>query len=171
MRNYLFACVESEARLGLLAQGCDPTMGVPHADQRNRNSLVRNETHEARTGRVVAARNTSQSIAAAAVCNAHVARAGRRSAADLADRVRDVWRAREQTQAPALRCVPAESAARLQERDRAETRLVFAQRDGGRDGLIARSLLAYSRDCEDTASAALGSFAEARGLVALAPLG
>ncbi|MGC9993575.1 MAG: CRISPR-associated endonuclease Cas1 [Candidatus Cybelea sp.] len=40
MRNYLFACLESEARLALLAQGCDPTMGVLHADQRNRDSLA-----------------------------------------------------------------------------------------------------------------------------------
>jgi hypothetical protein len=40
MRNYLFACVESEARLALLAQGCDATMGVLHADQRNRDSLA-----------------------------------------------------------------------------------------------------------------------------------
>jgi CRISPR-associated protein Cas1 len=40
MRNYLFACCESEARLALLAQGCDPAMGVLHADQRNRDSLA-----------------------------------------------------------------------------------------------------------------------------------
>ena len=40
MRNYLFACLESEARLALLAQGCDPTLGVLHADQRNRDSLA-----------------------------------------------------------------------------------------------------------------------------------
>jgi CRISPR-associated endonuclease Cas1 len=40
MRNYLFACLESEARLALLAQGCDPTMGVLHTDQRNRDSLA-----------------------------------------------------------------------------------------------------------------------------------
>ncbi|HEV3092004.1 MAG TPA: CRISPR-associated endonuclease Cas1 [Candidatus Cybelea sp.] len=40
MRNYLFACLESEARLALLAQGCDPAMGVLHADQRNRDSLA-----------------------------------------------------------------------------------------------------------------------------------
>ena len=40
MRNYLFACAESEARLALLAQGCDPAMGVLHADQRNRDSLA-----------------------------------------------------------------------------------------------------------------------------------
>jgi hypothetical protein len=40
MRNYLFACVESEARLALLAQNCDPQMGCLHADQRNRDSLA-----------------------------------------------------------------------------------------------------------------------------------
>ena len=40
MRNYLFACAESEARLALLAQGLDPTLGVLHADQRNRDSLA-----------------------------------------------------------------------------------------------------------------------------------
>jgi hypothetical protein len=40
MRNYLFACVESEARLALLAHGCDPSLGVLHADQRNRDSLA-----------------------------------------------------------------------------------------------------------------------------------
>ena len=40
MRNYLFACLESEARLALLAHGCDPQMGCLHADQRNRNSLA-----------------------------------------------------------------------------------------------------------------------------------
>jgi hypothetical protein len=40
LRNYLFACLESEARLALLAHGCDPTMGVLHADQRNRDSLA-----------------------------------------------------------------------------------------------------------------------------------
>jgi CRISPR-associated endonuclease Cas1 len=40
MRNYLFACLESEARLALLAQGCDPQMGCLHADQRNRDSLA-----------------------------------------------------------------------------------------------------------------------------------
>jgi CRISPR/Cas system-associated endonuclease Cas1 len=40
MRNYLFACVESEARLALLAYGCDPAIGVLHADQRNRDSLA-----------------------------------------------------------------------------------------------------------------------------------
>ena len=32
--------LESEARLALLAQGCDPTLGVLHADQRNRDSLA-----------------------------------------------------------------------------------------------------------------------------------
>lgn len=40
MRNYLFACVESEARLALLAHGCDPQIGVLHADQRNRDSFA-----------------------------------------------------------------------------------------------------------------------------------
>ncbi|HVN69518.1 MAG TPA: CRISPR-associated endonuclease Cas1 [Candidatus Binatia bacterium] len=40
MRNYLLACVESEARLALLAHGCDPQMGCLHADQRNRDSLA-----------------------------------------------------------------------------------------------------------------------------------
>lgn len=40
LRNYLFACLESEARLALLAHGCDPVMGVLHADQRNRDSLA-----------------------------------------------------------------------------------------------------------------------------------
>jgi CRISP-associated protein Cas1 len=37
MRNYLFACLESEARLKLLADGCDPAIGVVHADQSNRD--------------------------------------------------------------------------------------------------------------------------------------
>ncbi|HXO17827.1 MAG TPA: CRISPR-associated endonuclease Cas1 [Candidatus Dormibacteraeota bacterium] len=40
MRNYTLACVESEARLALLAHGLDPTLGVLHADQRNRDSLA-----------------------------------------------------------------------------------------------------------------------------------
>jgi len=40
LRNYLFACLESEARLALLAHGCDPTIGVLHADQRNRDSFA-----------------------------------------------------------------------------------------------------------------------------------
>lgn len=40
MRNYLFACLESEARLALLAHGCDPTIGVLHADQRNHDSFA-----------------------------------------------------------------------------------------------------------------------------------
>jgi CRISPR/Cas system-associated endonuclease Cas1 len=31
---------ESEARLALLAHGCDPQIGVLHADQRNRDSLA-----------------------------------------------------------------------------------------------------------------------------------
>lgn len=40
MRNYLFACLESAARLALLAQGCEPSLGCLHADQRNRDSLA-----------------------------------------------------------------------------------------------------------------------------------
>jgi CRISPR-associated endonuclease Cas1 len=40
MRNYLFACLEAEARLALLARGLDPALGVLHADQRNRDSLA-----------------------------------------------------------------------------------------------------------------------------------
>jgi CRISP-associated protein Cas1 len=40
LRNYLFACLESEARLALLAHGLDPSIGVLHADQRNRDSLA-----------------------------------------------------------------------------------------------------------------------------------
>jgi len=40
MRNYLMACVQAEARLALLAHGCDPQMGCLHADQRNRDSLA-----------------------------------------------------------------------------------------------------------------------------------
>ena len=40
MRNYLFACLESEARLARLAFGLDPSLGVLHADQRNRDSLA-----------------------------------------------------------------------------------------------------------------------------------
>jgi CRISPR-associated protein Cas1 len=40
LRNYLFSCLESEARLALLAHGCDPQLGCLHADQRNRDSLA-----------------------------------------------------------------------------------------------------------------------------------
>jgi CRISPR-associated endonuclease Cas1 len=40
MRNYLFACLESEARLALLAHGCDPQIACLHSDQRNRDSLA-----------------------------------------------------------------------------------------------------------------------------------
>jgi CRISPR-associated endonuclease Cas1 len=38
--NYLYALLESEARLALLAVGLDPTLGVLHADQRNRDSFA-----------------------------------------------------------------------------------------------------------------------------------
>jgi len=37
--NYLYSLAESEARLALLAAGLDPTLGVLHADQRNRDSF------------------------------------------------------------------------------------------------------------------------------------
>jgi CRISPR-associated endonuclease Cas1 len=40
LRNYLFACLEGEARLALLAHGLDPVIGVLHADQRNRDSAA-----------------------------------------------------------------------------------------------------------------------------------
>jgi CRISPR-associated endonuclease Cas1 len=38
--NYLYGMLEAEARLALLAQGLDPTLGVLHADQRNRDSFA-----------------------------------------------------------------------------------------------------------------------------------
>jgi CRISPR associated protein Cas1 len=38
--NYLYALLESEARIALLAAGLDPTLGVLHADQRNRDSFA-----------------------------------------------------------------------------------------------------------------------------------
>jgi CRISPR-associated endonuclease Cas1 len=38
--NYLYALLESEARLTLLAVGLDPTLGVLHSDQRNRDSFA-----------------------------------------------------------------------------------------------------------------------------------
>jgi CRISPR-associated endonuclease Cas1 len=38
--NYTYALLESEARLALLASGLDPTLGVLHADQRNRDSFA-----------------------------------------------------------------------------------------------------------------------------------
>jgi hypothetical protein len=38
--NYTYALLESEARLALLAAGLDPTLGVLHADQRNRDSFA-----------------------------------------------------------------------------------------------------------------------------------
>ena len=51
MRNYLFACLESETRLALLAHGCDPTIGVLHADQRNRDSFALDAMEPVRRGR------------------------------------------------------------------------------------------------------------------------
>jgi CRISPR-associated endonuclease Cas1 len=38
--NYCYALLESESRLALLAAGLDPTLGVLHADQRNRDSFA-----------------------------------------------------------------------------------------------------------------------------------
>jgi hypothetical protein len=38
--NYTYALLESEARLALLAAGLDPTLGVLHSDQRNRDSFA-----------------------------------------------------------------------------------------------------------------------------------
>ena len=38
--NYVYALLEAEARLALLASGLDPTLGVLHADQRNRDSFA-----------------------------------------------------------------------------------------------------------------------------------
>jgi CRISPR-associated endonuclease Cas1 len=38
--NYMYALLESESRLALLAAGLDPTLGVLHADQRNRDSFA-----------------------------------------------------------------------------------------------------------------------------------
>jgi CRISPR-associated endonuclease Cas1 len=38
--NYIYALLESEARLALLAAGLDPTLGVLHSDQRNRDSFA-----------------------------------------------------------------------------------------------------------------------------------
>ena len=50
LRNYLFACLESEARLALLAHGLDPALGVLHADQRNRDSLALDAMEPVRAG-------------------------------------------------------------------------------------------------------------------------
>jgi CRISPR-associated endonuclease Cas1 len=38
--NYAYTLLEVESRLALLAQGLDPTLGVLHADQRNRDSFA-----------------------------------------------------------------------------------------------------------------------------------
>jgi CRISPR-associated endonuclease Cas1 len=38
--NYVYSLLESETRLALLAAGLDPTLGVLHADQRNRDSFA-----------------------------------------------------------------------------------------------------------------------------------
>jgi CRISPR-associated endonuclease Cas1 len=38
--NFVYSLLESESRLALLAAGLDPTLGVLHADQRNRDSFA-----------------------------------------------------------------------------------------------------------------------------------
>jgi len=38
--NYLYAILEAEARLALLAVGCDPGLGIQHADQGSRDSMA-----------------------------------------------------------------------------------------------------------------------------------
>ena len=38
--NYVYALLESESRLALVAAGLDPTLGVLHADRRNRDSFA-----------------------------------------------------------------------------------------------------------------------------------
>lgn len=40
MLNYLYAILEAEARLALLAVGCDPGVGIQHADQKARDSMA-----------------------------------------------------------------------------------------------------------------------------------
>jgi CRISPR-associated endonuclease Cas1 len=46
--NYCYALLESESRLALLAAGLDPTLGVLHADQRNRDSFALDAMEPAR---------------------------------------------------------------------------------------------------------------------------
>ena len=38
--NYVYSLLESESRLALLSAGLDPTLGILHADQRNRDSFA-----------------------------------------------------------------------------------------------------------------------------------
>lgn len=38
--NYLYAILESEARLALLGVGCDPGVGIQHADQKAHDSMA-----------------------------------------------------------------------------------------------------------------------------------
>jgi len=38
--NYLYAIAEAEARIAALAVGCDPGLGIMHADQKSRDSLA-----------------------------------------------------------------------------------------------------------------------------------
>ncbi len=48
--NYLYSLAESETRLALLAAGLDPTLGVLHADQRNRDSFALDTMETVRPG-------------------------------------------------------------------------------------------------------------------------
>jgi CRISPR-associated endonuclease Cas1 len=40
MLNYLYAILETEARIALLVVGCDPGIGIQHADQKSRDSMA-----------------------------------------------------------------------------------------------------------------------------------
>nr|MDP2577561.1 CRISPR-associated endonuclease Cas1 [Candidatus Palauibacterales bacterium] len=40
MLNYLYAILEAESRIAALAVGCDPGLGILHADQQVRDSLA-----------------------------------------------------------------------------------------------------------------------------------
>jgi hypothetical protein len=48
--NYVYSLLESESRLALLASGLDPTLGVLHADQRNRDSFALDAMEAVRPG-------------------------------------------------------------------------------------------------------------------------
>jgi CRISPR-associated protein Cas1 len=48
MLNYLYAILEAETRLACLGTGIDPGLGVLHADQRNRDSMVLDLVESAR---------------------------------------------------------------------------------------------------------------------------
>ena len=46
--NYVYSLLESESRLALLSAGLDPTLGILHADQRNRDSFALDAMEPAR---------------------------------------------------------------------------------------------------------------------------